>query len=110
MSFPMYSGPSVPCTPPVIADRLRDGQNVRFGKGAVQRRASVTAGPKAHHLVRVAQVRPPLKIFAFELRHIDQHLFWGGFPRERRQLSVWAALPTALDKASPPRSGSRIRR
>src|SRR6266404_200010 len=59
---------------PVIADRLCNGENMRFGKRAMQRRSPVSTGPETHQLVRVAQVRPALKIFAFKLSHVDQHL------------------------------------
>src|SRR6266481_5959324 len=66
--------------PPVIADSLRDGQNVCFGKAASQRRASVSTCSEADHLVGIAHVRPTLKIFALELGYVDQHLFWGRSP------------------------------
>ncbi len=39
--------------PPVIADRLRDGKNVRFGEGAMQRRAAMSAGSETDHLVGI---------------------------------------------------------
>ena len=37
---------------PVVADRLRDGENMRFGKGAVQRGTAMSAGSETDHLVR----------------------------------------------------------
>ena len=36
----------------VLADRLRDGQDVRLGERAVERRAAVAAGAEAHELRR----------------------------------------------------------
>ena len=41
----------------VVADRLRHGQNVSFGERAVERRATVPAGAKAHQLIGVTEVR-----------------------------------------------------
>src|SRR5262249_45198462 len=60
---------------PVIADGLGDGQDVRFGEGALRRRAPVAAGAEADQLVRVLHIGPALEILAFEPGHINQHLF-----------------------------------
>ena len=40
----------------VIANGLRDGENVRLGECAVQRRAAMPAGAEADHLIRVVQI------------------------------------------------------
>jgi len=37
----------------VLADRLRDGENVRFGERAIGRRAAVPTGAEADKLLRV---------------------------------------------------------
>ena len=57
---------------PVIADRLRDGENVRFGERAIERRAPMAAGAEADHLVRVDHIGPALEIFAFKPGDVDQ--------------------------------------
>ena len=62
VSLPMNSGPSMPFASPVIADRLRDRENVRFVERAVQRRPAVAARAKADELLRIIDIRLPLVI------------------------------------------------
>src|SRR5215813_254701 len=69
---------------PVVADSLRDGQDMRLSERTVQWRATVPAGAKTHQLVRVSHVRPALVILPFELGQIDQHLFGGWLACEWR--------------------------
>src|SRR5262245_56268890 len=69
---------------PAVADRLRDGQDMRLSERTVQRRAPVPAGAEAHELVKGSHVRQALVILPFELRQIDQHLFGGRLACESR--------------------------
>ena len=57
----------------VLADRLRDGEDVRLGERAVERRAAVAAGAEADELLRIVEVRLALVVIALQLGHIDQH-------------------------------------
>src|ERR1700739_4182792 len=61
---------------PGIADRLRNGKNVPARERAMQWRPSVSTGSETHHLIGIAKIGTALKIFALELGHVDQHLFW----------------------------------
>ena len=70
-------------TAPVIANRLRDGENVRLGKCAVERRAAMTAGAEADELVCIGQVRLARVILAFESREIHEHGLGRGFASKR---------------------------
>ena len=67
---------------PVVADSLGDGQDMRLGERAVQRRAPVPAGAEADQLVRIFHVGAALVVLPFELGQIDQHLLWGRFAGE----------------------------
>jgi len=67
----------------VLTDGLRDGENMRFGEGAVQRTAPVTAGAETDHLIRVAGVGATIKVVTLELCDIDEHVLRGGLARER---------------------------
>ena len=58
----------------VIADRLGDGEDVRFGERAVGGRAAMAAGAEADALVRVGEVGLALVVIAFELAPVDQHV------------------------------------
>ena len=69
--------------PAVIANGLRDGENMRLGERAVRRRAAMSAGAEADQLVRVAEIRPPLVIIAFEPRQIHEHFLGGRFAGQR---------------------------
>ena len=46
---------------PVVADRLGNRQDMRFGECAAQRRAAVPAGAEANQLVRVIQYRDGIR-------------------------------------------------
>jgi hypothetical protein len=58
----------------VVADRLRDGQNVHFVETASRRSASVPAGSKPYHLFRIIRVWVTLEVIALEVGGIDQYL------------------------------------
>jgi hypothetical protein len=64
---------------PIIADRLGNRQNVRFGERTIERGAAVTAGAEANHLGGVVHARTPLEIVAFETGRINQQLLWSRF-------------------------------
>src|SRR5215471_21073605 len=64
---------------------------------------------EAHQLTRLVEIRPTLKIFAFELDWIDQHLLWSRLAGERRNRHVLDPL-MALDRASHSRSQPRTER
>ena len=68
---------------PIVADSLRDGQNVGFGKRSVQRRAAMSAGAEDDQLVRIVGVRMILVVLAFQPREIDQQLFRRGLACKR---------------------------
>ncbi len=55
-----------PPAAPAVADGLRNGQNMRLGKRAAQRRAAVPAGSETDQLVRISNVGSALVIFPFE--------------------------------------------
>jgi len=67
----------------VIANRLRNRQNVRLGERAVQRRAAMPARAEADELVCVARVGRALVVIAFEPRQIHEQIFRRGFSSER---------------------------
>jgi len=70
---------------PVVADRLGNGQDdVRFGEGAMQGRATVPAGAEANQLVRVVQIGTAFKIFRLQTSDVDQHLLRRRLAGERR--------------------------
>ena len=58
----------------VLADCLCDRENVRFVKGAVERRSAVPARPEAHQLIDVAYIGLLFEVLFFHPRNIDQHL------------------------------------
>ena len=60
--------------PPVVADRLGDGKDVRLGERAVARRAAMAAGAEADPRCRVVGIRPGLEILPLEPGRVDQHL------------------------------------
>ena len=60
---------------PEVADGLGDGENMRFGERAAQRRATMPAGPEADPLLGIVEIGPPFEIFPFEASQIDQQLF-----------------------------------
>ena len=77
----------------VVADRLGDRQNVRFGECAVEGRAAVSAGAETDELVGILQIGMALEIRRLQASYVDQHLLgsglaceWGncGFARSRR--------------------------
>ena len=69
---------------PVIANRLRDRQDVRLGERAIERRATMPAGAEAYELIPIGKVRAAIVIRALELAWIDQQFFWSALARERR--------------------------
>ena len=81
---------------PVVADGLSDGQDVRLGEGAVERRAPVSAGAKADKLIGITQVGQALEILSFEPGHVDQQLLSGlACPRVGRSTCV--VLSASMD-------------
>src|SRR5262249_62000628 len=54
---------------PVVADSLRDGQDMRLGERTVQRRATVPAGAEAHQLVRGSHAPQAPRILPLGLGH-----------------------------------------
>src|SRR5262249_32835052 len=97
-------------TVPIVTNGLRNSENVRFGEGAVQRRAPMPAGTEAHHLVEVCQVGAALIILSFKPGQIDQQLAWswltciGGNRLVSSPVTV-LTLSTAL--TVPPAKGRR---
>jgi len=56
---------------PVVAYGLRDGENVGFGERPAEWRAAMPAGAKTDPLFGVVEIRPVLKVFAFEPGQVD---------------------------------------
>ena len=73
---------------PVVADGLGDGQDVRLGERAAQRRAPVPAGAEADTLLWASHVRLVLVVLRFEPGQVDQHLPGSRLARERRNRHV----------------------
>jgi hypothetical protein len=57
---------------PVIADRLRDREDVGLRKRAAERRSAVPAGAESDALARVVHVRRAIEVLLLEPRHVDQ--------------------------------------
>ena len=76
----------------VIADCLRDRQNVRFIKGAMKRRSAVPAGPEAHQLIGVAYIGLRSKYSLFHARNIDQDFLGRGLACEWRNAGASRAV------------------
>ena len=68
---------------PVVADRLRDRQDVRLGEGPRQRRAAMPARAESHELIRVARIGTSIVVVALELREINQQIAGRGLPGQR---------------------------
>jgi len=64
----------------VVADGLRNGQDVRLGERAVQGRAAVAAGTECNQLVRIRRVRRTGVVLAFETREIDESILRSRLP------------------------------
>src|SRR5579883_3319261 len=61
--------------PAIVADGLRDRQNVSLGKGAVQRGTAVTAGPEDDPLTGVADIGTIFVVRALQASKVYQHRF-----------------------------------
>jgi hypothetical protein len=61
----------------ILADRLRDGGDVRVGEGAIQRGAAMARRAKADELLRVGQVGLVFGVGAFELGGVDEQFSRG---------------------------------
>ena len=73
----------MPCAAAVVADRLRDGEDVRLVERARERRAAVAAGAEAHALRGILQLGLALEIGALERGEVHQHLAGRGLAGER---------------------------
>jgi len=67
-----------------LTDRLGNGQDVRFGKGATQRRAPVTAGAEADPLIRVGKIGLAFIVIPFQPAQVHQECFRGRLTGEWR--------------------------
>src|SRR5262249_14314139 len=65
---------------PVVADRLRDGEDVPLVEGVVERRAAVSGGPEGDPLGRAQGIRAARVVRRHEPGHVHQD-------RGRRRLS-----------------------
>ena len=79
VSLPMNSGPSILLIAAVIADGLRDGEDMRFGERAAQRRAAMPAGAEGDELRRIAHVGLALVVFTHQRGDVDEHIPRSGF-------------------------------
>jgi hypothetical protein len=59
--------------PAVIADGLRDGQDMGLGKSSVQGRSAMSTGAEANQLVGIGHIGLTFIIIPLELREIHQH-------------------------------------
>src|SRR5439155_12818057 len=82
-----------PTTPPLfpyttlfrsLADRLRDGDDMGFGEGAVQGRATMAAGAEADELLRIADIGEAGVVFVHQPAYVDEQFGWSRFAGERR--------------------------
>ena len=69
----------------VLADRLRDGQDVRLVEGAVLGGAAVAAGAEGDPLARVAGIGAALVVGGDQTIDIDQDIGRRGLSGERRE-------------------------
>src|SRR5271165_1765707 len=72
-----------PLTAPVVANSLRNGQDMSLGERAAQRRAAVSAGSETDQLVGISNVGSPRVILSFEQGKIHQHIPGGRLTCER---------------------------
>ena len=72
----------------VVANRLRDGEDVRLIECAEQRRAAMAARAEADQLSRVGQIGISLVIFTFKACEIDENAFGGRFAGKWRDCHV----------------------
>src|SRR3954471_23682190 len=71
---------------PVVANRLRDGEDMGGREAAVERRTSMSAGAELHELRRIADIGLALVELTFELRDVDEQV------SRRRLPCVWMNL------------------
>ena len=91
----------------IVADGLRDGQDVGLGERAVQRRAAMAAGAEADELLRIVQIRLPLVIGALQLSRFDQQFMRRGFAGQGMQSHgriVPCSVSEAIDGGSLPQA------
>src|SRR5271166_303790 len=69
---------------PVVADRLGNREDVRFGEGAVEGRATMAACTEDDHLVGIAQVRTAFEVLLLKECYIYEHFLRSRFACERR--------------------------
>src|ERR1700683_5704928 len=67
----------------ITTNRLRDRDDVRFVKGARERRASMPRGAERNALRSDRSVGALQIVGSDQARHIDQHRGWRGFSSER---------------------------
>ena len=67
---------------PVVVDSLGDGQDVGFGKRAVQGRTAVSAGPEADSLGGVCHIGLARIILPFKSGQVHQDVLWSWFASE----------------------------
>ena len=82
--------------PPVVADGLRDRQDVRFGKGAIEREPRWPLVPKLTSWLGSLDIGPAFEVLSFQTGHIDQHLLRRRLARQRRnrRLDRWRFYDT----------------
>jgi hypothetical protein len=78
------AGDALPC--PVLADGLRDGENVLLGERAIEGRAAVAAGSEADALIRIVHIGTFRIVVAFEAAQIDEQFGRRGFSSKRAYL------------------------
>src|SRR5581483_8745517 len=86
--FPHEERPIGALAAAVVADRLRDGEDVRLGKAAAQRRSPMAARTEADQLRWIAHVRPALVILPLQLRDVDEQFLWSRASGQRRDLRL----------------------
>jgi hypothetical protein len=69
----------------VLADRLRDRQDVRLVEGAVLGCAAVAAGAEGDALARVGGIGTAIVVGGDQTVDVDQDIGRGGLSGERRQ-------------------------
>ncbi len=69
---------------PVVADRLGNSQDVRFGKCCMQGRTPVSTGAKADQLTGIMQVGTTREVLFLQASHVHQQLLRSRLASERR--------------------------
>ena len=80
----------------IIANRLRDREDVCFVESSTQRSAAMSARAEADELCGISQLRLPLVVFAFQLCYVDKNAFGSRFTGQWRKGHLSFAMSEVL--------------